>query len=72
MVQDKEKLFRTFVVILLLINTFFIGSMWYTMQTCGGSGKGIFCPWSKSSGKICPLTGKFLGKGSATEKGSGY
>ena len=69
-----KKLFKGFVIILLLMNTFFIGSIWYTMSSCGGGlGKSAFCPLgSKGSGKICPLTGKNLSAGSGTDmKGSG-
>lgn len=70
MSEKNSQLFKGFVVILLLMNTFFIGSMWCSMQSCGEK----ICPLSgsKKDGKICPLTGKTLdAKGSASEvKGS--
>ncbi len=62
--------FGLWIIILLLINTFFIGSIWCKMVMQCKTSK---CSWSKSGSKICPLTGKNLdgAKGSAMDaKGS--
>ena len=58
----RDPFFRIIVVLLLLVNTFFIGGIWCAMtyQTCGYK-KASFCPLSKKTmGKICPITGKQL------------
>ena len=58
----KDTTFRILVLVLLLVNTFFIGSMWCAMK-CGSCANksGKICPLeSKAKGKICPITGKVL------------
>lgn len=62
MAAGSEKTYRFIVVILLLINTFFIGSMWFAFFDCKSYNSNIFCPTSKykTNIKVCPLTGKTL------------
>lgn len=49
---------KSFLVIILLLNTFFIGSIWCTLKY-GYGGKASFCPFGMK-GKVCPITGKSL------------
>ena len=58
----SDAFFRAIIVILLAINTFFIGGIWCAMtyQGCGYK-KVSLCPISqKMTGKYCPITGKKL------------
>lgn len=72
--KGSEKLFRGIVIVILLVNTYFISGIWcattimgttYGMSSYCPMGKN-FCPWSKKKkygqdgAKICPLTGKPL------------
>ncbi|MFT5169717.1 MAG: hypothetical protein ACI9F2_000648 [Lysobacterales bacterium] len=55
-------------VLLLALNTFFVGSMWCKMMRCGGTSSKMCLFKSDKSPKICPLTGKVLNaKGSSAE-----
>lgn len=54
--------YKLIIVILLLINTFFIGSIWCKLVMQCSDKK--FCPITKDkSVKMCPLTGKSLNDG---------
>ena len=70
MAERKWDGFKVIIVVLLALNTYFIGSMWCAMQ-CGMTGSKCpfkkICPWTGkgSYGKICPITGKTLMSGSS-------
>jgi len=69
----KEATFRFLIIIILGINTFFIGSIWCKLKcsTCFSHDKSKFCPWTaKGSAKICPITGKPLETSDSMDKGS--
>jgi len=56
--SKDSKLFRVLVVTLLLINTFFIGSIWCKVVVqCGVSKKMCFLG-QNDSGKMCPFSQK--------------
>ena len=62
--------YKALILALLLLNTFFIGSMWCAAVKSGGCpvGKGAYCPlgMDKGGAKICPITGKVLSAPEAT------
>ena len=52
-----SKFLKWFLVVILLLNTFFIGSIWCSMKC--GYGKNSFCPFSGKA-KVCPISGKTM------------
>ena len=61
----RDSFYRITVVVLLAINTFFLGGIWCAMKCPYGASKASFCPFGSKMGKMCPITGKALQSSSA-------
>lgn len=57
--EDKDKWFKITVIALLVLITFFVGSIWCAL-TCQAGGGMKFCSFKKGGQMICPITGKTL------------
>jgi len=67
MAEKQNNTFNIIIIVLLLINTFFLAGIFSTL-ICGDKGF-AFCPLGKNKSKnLCPLTGKNFNK----VKGSSY